>query len=61
MLTNNPPSAAELFADEIASLKDRIAAFPPITETNAGDARDLIGLAKRLATDIETKRSRSDD
>ena len=56
MLTNNPPSAAELFADEIASLKDRIAAFPPITDGNAGDARDLIGLAKKLAKDIDTKR-----
>ena len=56
MLTNNPPSAAELFADEIASLKDRIAAFPPITEANAGDARDLIGLAKKLAKDIDAKR-----
>lgn len=55
MLTNNPPSAAELFADEIDSLKARIAAFPPITEANAGDARDLIGLAKKLASDIEAK------
>jgi hypothetical protein len=56
MLTNNPPSAAELFADEIDSLKARIAAFPPITEANAGDARDLIGLAKKLAKDIDAKR-----
>jgi len=56
MLTNNPPSAAELFADEIASLKERIAAFPPITEANAGEARDLIGLAKKLAKDIDAKR-----
>lgn len=56
MLSNNPPTAAELFADEIASLKERIAAFPPITEANAGDARDLIGLAKKLAKDIDAKR-----
>lgn len=55
-LHNNPPSAAELFADEIASLKERIAAFPPITEANAGEARDLIGLAKKLAKDIDAKR-----
>jgi hypothetical protein len=56
MLSNNPPTAAELFADEITSLKDRIAAFPPITEANAGEARDLIGLAKKLAKDIDAKR-----
>ncbi len=56
MLTNNPPSAAELFADEIASLKARIETFPPITEANAGEARDLIGLAKKLAKDIDAKR-----
>ena len=56
MLHNNPPSAAELFADEIESLKARIAAFPPITEANAGEARDLIGLAKKLAKDIDAKR-----
>lgn len=56
MLTNNPPSAAEMFADEIDSLKARIAAFPPITEANAGDARDLIGLARKLAKDIDAKR-----
>jgi len=55
-LHNNPPSAAELFADEIASLKERIASFPPITEANAGEARDLIGLAKKLAKDIDAKR-----
>lgn len=56
MLTNNPPSAAELFADEIASLKDRADTFGPITEANAGEARDLIGLAKKLAKDIDAKR-----
>jgi len=56
MLTNNPPSAAELFADEIDSLKARIETFGPITEANAGDARDLIGLAKKLAKDIDAKR-----
>lgn len=56
MLTNNPPPAAELFADEIASLKARIDAFGEITEANAGDARDLIGLAKKLAKDIDAKR-----
>ncbi len=55
-LHNNPPSPVELFADEIASLKERIAAFPPITEANAGEARDLIGLAKKLAKDIDAKR-----
>lgn len=55
-LHNNPPSAADLFGAEIASLKERIAAFPPITEANAGDARDLIGLAKKLAKDIDAKR-----
>lgn len=56
MLTNNPPSAAELFADEIDSLKARIETFGPITDANAGDARDLIGLAKKLAKDIDAKR-----
>jgi hypothetical protein len=56
MLSNNPPEAAELFAEEIASLKGRAEAFGEITEENAGDARDLIGLAKKLAKDIETKR-----
>ena len=56
MLSNNPPSAAELFADEIASLKARIAGFGPITDDNAGEARDLIGLAKKLAKDIDAKR-----
>lgn len=56
MLSNNPPSAAELFADEIASLKARIEAFGPITDANAGEARDLIGLAKKLAKDIDAKR-----
>lgn len=55
-LHNNPPSAAELFADEIASLKVRAETFGPITEANAGEARDLIGLAKKLAKDIDTKR-----
>ena len=53
---NNPPSPAELFSDEIASLKERIASFPPVTEPNAGEARDLIGLAKKLAKDIDAKR-----
>lgn len=56
MLSNNPPSAAELFADEIASLKARIETFGPVTEANAGEARDLIGLAKKLAKDIDAKR-----
>lgn len=56
MLTNNPPTAAELFADEIASLKERINTFGPVTEANAGEARDLIGLAKKLAKDIDAKR-----
>jgi len=55
-LHNNPPSAAELFADEIASLKERVATFGQITETNAGDARDLIGLATKLAKEIDAKR-----
>lgn len=56
MLSNNPPPAAELFQIELDGLKARIAAFPPITEANAGDARDLIGLAKKLAKDIDAKR-----
>lgn len=55
-LHNNPPSAAELFADEIASLKARVASFPPITDDNAREARDLIGLATKLAKDIDAKR-----
>lgn len=54
--SNNPPPAAELFADEIESIKERAANFGPITEANAGDARDLIGLAKQLAKDIDAKR-----
>jgi len=56
MLTNNPPSAATLFADEITSLFERANTFGPITEANAGEARDLIGLAKQLAKDIDAKR-----
>ena len=56
MLTNNPPPAHELFAAEIASLKARIETFGPVTEANAGEARDLIGLAKKLAKDIDAKR-----
>lgn len=55
-LHNNPPPAAELFANEIASLRERIANFGDITEANAGEARDLIGLAKKLAKDIDAKR-----
>lgn len=56
MLSNNPPSPADLFADQIASLKARIETFGPITEANAGEARDLIGLAKKLAKDIDATR-----
>jgi hypothetical protein len=55
-LHNQPPSAAELFADEIASLKARAESFGPITDANAGEARDLIGLSKKLAKDIDAKR-----
>ena len=56
MLSNNPPEAAELFAEEIASLKERSEAFGQITDDNAGAARDLIGLAKKLSKDIDAKR-----
>ena len=55
-LSNNPPDAPELFEEEIESLRDRIDSFGPITDANAGDARDLIGLAKQLAKDIDAKR-----
>ena len=55
-LHNNPPAAAELFAEEIESLKIRADVFGEISEANAGDARDLIGLAKTLAKDIDSKR-----
>ena len=57
MLSNNPPPAAELFAEEIDSLKARAKSFGAITEANAGEARDLIGLAKKLAKDIDEKRA----
>lgn len=56
MLTNNPPSAAELFLDEALRLTRLASEFGPVTEANAGEARDLIGLAKTLAKDIEAKR-----
>lgn len=56
MLSNNPPSPADLFAEQIASLKERIGAFGQVNETNAGEARDLIGLAKKLAKEIDAKR-----
>jgi hypothetical protein len=56
MLSNNPPEAAELFAEEIESLKSRSDAFGEITDANAGAARDLIGLAKKLSKDIDAKR-----
>ena len=56
MLSNNPPEAAELFAEEIESLKSRSDAFGEINDENAGAARDLIGLAKKLSKDIDAKR-----
>lgn len=56
MLTNNPPSAAELFLDEALRLTRLASEFGPVTEANAGEARDLIGLVKTLAKDIEAKR-----
>lgn len=55
-LHNNPPPAAELFAEEIESLKARAEAFGEITDANAGAASDLIKLAKKLAKDIDDKR-----
>lgn len=55
--SNNPPPAAELFAEEIDNLKARAEAFGDITEANAGQARDLIGLAGKLAKDIDAKRT----
>lgn len=55
--SNNPPPAAELFAEEIDSLRTRASEFGEITQANMGDARDLIGLAKKLAKDIDTKRA----
>lgn len=55
-LHNNPPAPAELFAEEIEALKIRAESFGEISEDNAGDARDLIGLAKTLAKDIDSKR-----
>lgn len=54
---NNPPSAAELYAEEIENLRSRILEFPAITADNAGKARDLIGLAKKLAKDIDETRA----
>lgn len=55
-LHNNPPAPAELFAEEIDNLKARADSFGDVTDANAGDARDLIGLAKKLAKDIDAKR-----
>jgi len=55
-LHNNPPPAAELFAEEIYRLNERAENFGPVSDDNAGEARDLIGLAKRLARDIDGKR-----
>jgi hypothetical protein len=56
MLSNNPPPAAELFAEEIYSLNERAENFGPVSDDNAGEARDLIGIAKKLAKDIDAKR-----
>lgn len=56
-LHNNPPPAAELFAEEIESLKARAEAFDEITDANAGEASDLIKLAGKLAKDIDAKRA----
>lgn len=55
-LHNNPPPAAELFAEEIDNLKSRAEAFGEVTDANAGEASDLIKLAKKLAKDIDDKR-----
>lgn len=57
-LHNNPPSDAELFEQRIADLDARIAAFAEqdVTEANAGEFRDMIGLGAALAKEIEAKR-----
>lgn len=56
--SNNPPEDIELFREEIDSLKARAEAMATegVTDDNAGDARDIIGLATKLSKDIDAKR-----
>ena len=55
---NNPPSDAELFRQRIEDLQSRISALAgqDVTDTNAGEFRDMIGLAAALSKDIEARR-----
>ena len=55
---NNPPDNAVLFAEKIAELESKASdTFEvEITEANAGDMRDLIGLGDDLAKEIEKTR-----
>lgn len=57
-LHNKPPSDAELFQERIDDLKARMlsASESGVTEANAGEVRDMIGLAGALAKEIEAKR-----
>ena len=55
---NGPPEDAELFKEAIADLASRAdqMAAEGVSDANAGDARDIIGLATKLAKDIDAKR-----
>lgn len=55
---NGPPEDAELFKEAIADLAGRAdqMAAEGVSDANAGDARDIIGLATKLAKDIDAKR-----
>ncbi len=57
-LHNNPPKSSELYREHLDELKQRIDAFGGVNEDNAGAARDLIGLAKELAKDVEKTRKK---
>lgn len=53
---NNPPSAADLFAEQIASLTAQVASFGEITEETAGAANDIIKRAGQIAKEIDQRR-----
>lgn len=54
--TNNPPSAVELYREELDRFKAKAEAFGEISEANAQHVRDHIGLGGNLAKDIDKTR-----
>ena len=54
--TNNPPSAVELYREELDRFKAQAEAFGEISEANAQHVRDHIGLGGNLAKDIDKTR-----